>query len=402
MIDPRWHNTLLLESIRGCIFHCSFCFYPKSFDRLAYMSREVILENLRLAEKSGVAEVFLLDPTLNQRRDFEDFLHTLREGNPRGSFTYSGELRAEGIRPQLAQLMRSAGFVEVELGLQSVGRTAQDLMRRRVNLPAFERGVQALMDAGIHVRVDLIIGLPGDTAETVREGIEYLASSGLYHEPQVFRLSVLPGTEFRRRCEELGLEFQPRPPYHVLSTPSLRPEEIQQLMAEAEDAFNTDFDPLPIANDELSFDRVRHGGSVWKIDLDNPPAIPSPETVDIAHTLWFTAAEFAGRFGEIIPWIRLVLRENPHTSLWVVLDVTQANSLPTAEDVFHIMDALYEHPPTYWDWHLALHPKPGRLGAKRIVIYSARRLKGRLATWRRSIARVADVIENTQVPEKTV
>jgi radical SAM superfamily enzyme YgiQ (UPF0313 family) len=402
MIDPRWHNTLLLESIRGCIFHCSFCFYPKSFDRLTYMSREVILENLRLAERCGVAEVFLLDPTLNQRRDFEDFLHTLREGNPRGRFTYSGELRAEGIRPELAQLMRSAGFVEVELGLQSVGRTAQDLMHRRVNLPAFERGVQALMDAGIHVRVDLIIGLPGDTAETVRKGIAYLTSSGLYHEPQVFRLSVLPGTEFRRRSTELGLEFQPRPPYHVLSTPTLKAEEIQQLMAEAEQAFNTDFDPLPIANDELSSERVNQGGSVWRIDLDEPSPAPSSDTVDIAHTLWITAREFADRSAAIVPWVRRVLGDNPHTSLWVVLDVTGADSLPATEDIFRIMDALHEQPPTYWDWHLALHPKPGRLGAKRIVIYSARRLKGRLARWRRSIEQVADIVENTQVPQKAV
>ncbi|MBC7337453.1 MAG: hypothetical protein H5U01_14470, partial [Clostridia bacterium] len=199
------------------------------------------------------------------------------------------------------------------------------------------------------------------------------------HEPQVFRLSVLPGTEFRRRSEELGLEFQPRPPYHVLSTPSLRAEEIQQLMAEAEQAFHTDFDPLPIANDELSAERVNQGGSVWRIDLDEASPAPSPETVDIAHTLWITAREFADRSAEIVPWVRRVVGENPHTSLWVVLDVTQSNSLPTAEDVFHIMDALYEQPPTYWDWHLALHPKPGRLGAKRIVIYSERPLKGRLA-----------------------
>lgn len=393
ILDPTWHNTLFLETVRGCIFQCSFCFYPKSFDRLAFMSREVVLANLSLAGQRNVSEVFLLDPTLNQRRDFTEFLQVLVEGNRRRQFTYSGELRAEGIRPEHARLMRDAGFIEVELGLQSLGRAAQELMHRRVNLRAFERGVKALMDAGIHVRADLIIGLPGDTPETVRAGIEYLASTGLYSEPQVFRLSVLPGTEFRRRSEELGLDYQPRPPYHVLKTPQLEAEEIQQLMAEAEAAFHTEFDPWPITNAELTSEKLEAGGSLWRIDLDHPPQVPPAESVQIAHSLWISARKFAGRSDEIVPWIRTVLSQNPYSTLWIVLDVSESETFPTKEDIFRLVDCCFDFPRGYWDWHLALHPRPGKIGAKRLVVYSEKPLRMSLREWRADVGTVADVVE---------
>ncbi len=73
-----------------------------------------------------------------------------------------------------------------------------------MNLKAFERGARAMLDAGIRVRVDLILGLPGDTADSVRRGIEYLRRSGLYTAVQVFNLSILPGTAFRHEASALG------------------------------------------------------------------------------------------------------------------------------------------------------------------------------------------------------
>ena len=57
---------------------------------------------------------------------------------------------------------------------------AMDLMDRKNNMKAFERGVRALLDVGIRVKVDLIIGLPGDTAESVRRGLDYLHANRFF------------------------------------------------------------------------------------------------------------------------------------------------------------------------------------------------------------------------------
>src|SRR5581483_4767446 len=161
ILDVRDEQMLLLETTRGCVFHCKFCYYPKSYDKQYYLSDENVLASLRHAEERGAREVILLDPTLNQRRDFSHFLRLLIRGNPAKRFTYFGELRGEGITAETATLLREANFTEVEVGLQSIDADAQKQMDRKNNLRAFERGVRAMMDVGIKVKVDLIVGLPG-------------------------------------------------------------------------------------------------------------------------------------------------------------------------------------------------------------------------------------------------
>ena len=218
VLDAGDEQMLLLETTRGCVFKCKFCYYPKSYDRQYYLEPSRIEAGLRHAQERGAREVFLLDPTLNQRKDFADLLRLLARGNPDHRFTYFGELRAEGITPATAALLRDANFTEVEIGLQSIDPDAQEKMDRKNNLRAFERGVRAIMKEGIHVKVDLIVGLPGDTLESVRRGMKYLRDERLYSDMQVFNLSILPGTAFRLEAAELGLRFQPRPPYYVLGT----------------------------------------------------------------------------------------------------------------------------------------------------------------------------------------
>src|SRR5262249_45136247 len=133
ILDAGEEQVLLLETLRGCVFKCKFCYYPKSYDDLYFVSRERIVANLEHARERGAREVVLLDPTLNQRRDFDEFLKLLADCNPERQFRYFGELRAEGIGPRTARLLREANFTEVEIGLQSLDPLAQELMDRKNN-----------------------------------------------------------------------------------------------------------------------------------------------------------------------------------------------------------------------------------------------------------------------------
>ncbi|MEN6451649.1 MAG: radical SAM protein, partial [Thermoguttaceae bacterium] len=89
-------SRMLLETARGCRFRCRYCYYPKGDRTQRCLSAEQVLSNLAYADAHGAKEVVLLDPTLNQRADFVEFLRLLRRGNPSGRLRFSGELRAEG------------------------------------------------------------------------------------------------------------------------------------------------------------------------------------------------------------------------------------------------------------------------------------------------------------------
>ena len=246
-------------------------------------------------------------------------LRLLAEGNPGGRFTYFGELRGEGITEETARLLREANFTEVEVGLQSIDPEAMTLMDRKNNLRAFERGVRAMMNEGIRVKVDLIVGLPGDTVESVRRGLHYLHDNGLCSDLQVFNLACFPAPAFREEAAGLGLVYQPRPPYYVLRTPTLGRADLFGLMQEAQELFGIEFDtqPQPV----LDFTDRDHE-RVWRVDLDRadrPDPPPAGCRVQ-AFTLWLRSARFGRHRREVAGLIRELLTVNPFTTLQVVLE----------------------------------------------------------------------------------
>jgi radical SAM superfamily enzyme YgiQ (UPF0313 family) len=371
ILDATDERMLLLETTRGCVFKCKFCYYPKSYDKQYYLRPENIRANLRHAVDRCASEVFLLDPTLNQRKDFADLLRVLAEGNPGRQFTYFGELRGEGITEETARLLHEANFTEVEVGLQSIAPEAQSRMDRKNNLKAFERGVRAMMDQGIRVKVDLIVGLPGDTVESVRRGLHYLRDGALYSDVQIFNLSILPGTAFREEAQTLGLKFQPRPPYYVLQTPTLSRELLYELMHEAQELFAIEFDaqPAPV----LDVGTQEPGECVQRVNLDRsePVQLGSFDPCRQAFTLWLRSAHFEHHRQTAAHCIRQVLEANPFSTLQVVLEPL-SHSVPAALErdlslrFFETLASACQASPTYLDRYYALQPgRPN--GAKRLI-----------------------------------
>jgi radical SAM superfamily enzyme YgiQ (UPF0313 family) len=366
ILDAADEQMMLLETVRGCVFKCKFCYYPKAYDSLYYVSREKIAANLAYARRRGAEEVVLLDPTLNQRKDFAEFLKLLAQANPDGQFTYFGELRGEGITAETARLLKEANFTEVEIGLQSVDPAAQELMDRKNNLRAFERGARAMRDAGLEVKVDLIIGLPGDTADSVRRGLDYLLKSDLARSVQVFQLAILPGTAFRQEAEALSLEFQPRPPYYVLSTPHLDLAAMVDLMQEAREALGIDWDSLPEPTVNVPpFDGLHHG---WLVDLDRheKPELPSPQMRAQGFVLRLRSARFDERCRRGAGFIRQVLADNPSTTLEIVVDPAGFPQRLTAGALETLRAASFESC-SYLDRYYGLTPGTAR-SSKRMVI----------------------------------
>lgn len=399
LLDAADEGMMMLETLRGCVFKCKFCYYPKSYDDLYFLSEEKIVANLLHARQRGAREVVLLDPTLNQRAGFDDFLMLLARENPDRQFTYFGELRAEGVTPRIARLLREANFNEVEVGLQTIDPHAQTLMDRKNNLKAVERGVHAMLGEGIRVKVDLILGLPGDTVESVRAGIGYLKEGGLGGDVQVFHLSILPGTSFRQEASALGLRHQPRPPYYVLGTPTLELGAMIELMQEAQDAFGIEFDPLPPPTIEWP-----RGGPVDReatVDLDGPgKELPAADRRSLAFRLRLRSSDFGARRSAACQLVRRILSDSPHTTLEVVLEPAPgpkgdlARTLPPS--VLAAIADLCQETPSYLDRFFALQPGSERpIGAKRLfVVLPQPRGADARVEWREEVGGFAEFLES--------
>ncbi|MCP4689623.1 MAG: hypothetical protein GY859_16335, partial [Desulfobacterales bacterium] len=77
------------------------------------------------------------------------------------------------------------------------------------------------------------------------ESVDFVAEHDLGDDVQVFPLSVLPGSDFRKRSAALGLHFEPSPPYIIIDAPGFSRRDMRMALDYAEVRFDVALHPLP-------------------------------------------------------------------------------------------------------------------------------------------------------------
>lgn len=409
LLVPR--ETMWLETARGCRYRCKFCAYHHGRRTIRSFAEAEVRANLRSAIRQGVREVFLLDPTLNQRRNFAEFIDLLAEENRNHQLGFSAELRAEGIDAALASKLRKANFTEVEIGLQTVEPAAQAAIGRRVDLKCFARGAKALRAAGIRTRTDLILGLPGDTIDSMRRAIDFLVDHELFDELQLFPLSLLPGTPLAAEAERWKLQAQRRPPYYVVANATVNWIAIADLVEETQQRLGIEYDPAPLP--PPYFENETEGGtnSLWCtsnagasncwtmccVDLDRASrgdrwraAFAAPPYPAINATIYLRSRRFAHTRQLAAEIVRFVIDQNPFITLTVVLEAADRPEEITPEFAAQL-HAICRAKVSYLDRMLSVQTDRRR-GSRRIVIAVPDTCRVHLGSgWKRSIEAWANI-----------
>lgn len=245
LLEPGLEEMMLLETQRGCPYRCGYCYYSKSRKNLAFADQKNLALGFEWAMEKSIPEIFLLDPSLDARRGLDDLLNIFAEINKDRKIRISSEIRADMIDPYLADLLEKSGFSGFEMGLQTINPEPLGIMKRKTDLDKFVKGVNLVKERGITPSIDLIIGLPGDTVQGFFRSVDFVEKNGFQDDIQIFPLSVLPGTDFRARSAELGLEYEPDPPYTIRSSPSFSGDDIMECLDYAEECFDVSIYPCP-------------------------------------------------------------------------------------------------------------------------------------------------------------
>lgn len=225
MIDPSEYGGVLWELARGCPFKCAYCYESKGEKTVRLFPMEKIKAELDFFAKKKVPQVFVLDPTynVNKKRAIE-LLRLIASKTP-DTFYYF-EARAEFIDRELAREFTRIPCA-LQIGLQSANEETLKLVNRPFDKKKFIRGLTVLNEEGVTFGLDLIYGLPGESFESFREGIDF-AVSMLPNNLEIFCLSVLPGTELADIADALGLDYKKEPPYHVIKTKLFSCEDMER------------------------------------------------------------------------------------------------------------------------------------------------------------------------------
>lgn len=220
-------RIVCIETQRGCVFRCNFCFYNKDLSiRNRRFDLERVKREIRFWLDRDVIEIYLMDPIFNLNVERAKAIcrfiieHNLRH------VPFHAEAWAEFIDAELAQLMRAANIAFVEVGLQTTDESALAAVDRRLRLAPFLDGIGHLKAQRIPFELQLIYGLPGDTVSSFKRSLDFAAR---LDPPNlaVFPLMVLPGTELWRKAEAIGLRHDPEPPYYVQSHADMSPTDVE-------------------------------------------------------------------------------------------------------------------------------------------------------------------------------
>ncbi|MHB8875539.1 MAG: B12-binding domain-containing radical SAM protein [Myxococcaceae bacterium] len=321
LVPVERERSVYLEAARGCRSGCTFCFYPRAGSGLRVLNPaqvEALMGGLR---DRGAKDLSFLDPTFNHRPDFEPLLDALVRANPGRAMSLFAEVRPEGLSSAHAAKLAQAGFTRLELGLQSVNPLTLKRVGRGGNPAKVAEAARALRGEGIELLVDLIVGLPGDTADDVARGVDFLEEHGLQDSAQVFGLFVLPGTAMRESAAKDGLLFEPAPPYRVIRSATMSEQQIHEALVSAEERFGRRLDERPRPH-LVSGEPPQDPREVFRLDLDRAGAKEWAEAAKpgAQHcALWLEGKDLFARRAEVMRAIDARLGVDPYATLDVVL-----------------------------------------------------------------------------------
>ncbi|MES9847399.1 MAG: DUF4080 domain-containing protein [Candidatus Thiodiazotropha sp.] len=221
------------ETSRGCPYKCTFC--SSATERLRLFPLERIEADLQQLERLENKTIKLLDRSfyLGQQRSCQLLKRFAGTGS---GLRFHLELNPDRISPQAMEIFQQAeaGKFQFEIGLQTLDEDVLNTIERHMDIAKALENIRQLVEMRRHpVHLDLIVGLPGETADQCATSLDRTFS--LYPDHlQLGTLKLLPGTPLRDQAQHLGYRWDPDPPYEVLSHPQLSFSEIARFKRHAE------------------------------------------------------------------------------------------------------------------------------------------------------------------------
>ena len=172
---PHCLNTdfsLPVLSGRGCTFKCNFCY--RLDDGFRPRNGEAVVEEIELLKKNyGITSVVFSDELLMSSIErtvslCESFIRT----NLNIRWSCNGRLNY--AKPEVLKLMKEAGCVFINYGIESMDNQVLKNMKKGLTSELIIKGIEATLAAGISPGFNVIFGNIGDNKETLNKGVEFL------------------------------------------------------------------------------------------------------------------------------------------------------------------------------------------------------------------------------------
>jgi len=197
------HPYLSFYTGRGCKSRCTFCLWPQTVGGHRYRTRSVghVVDEVAWAQRAfpQVKEFFFDDDTFT-----DDLPRTQAIARELGRLgvTWSCNAKAKVPRDTL-KVMRDNGLRLLLVGYESGNQQILHNIKKGMRLDVARAFTKNCHELGITIHGTFILGLPGETRETIEETIRF-ATEINPHTLQVSIAAPYPGTYLHRQAAENG------------------------------------------------------------------------------------------------------------------------------------------------------------------------------------------------------
>ena len=188
-----------IQTTRGCPWKCIFCASEDLKTTLIRRRspRSIVDEMKQTVETWGVRHFYIVDDvlTLHEEHILEICDLIKQEGL---KITFEGSTRANLVNEAAVKRMAEAGLIRLSFGLETVDSEMRKTMKKKVPLQHYVTANKILNDNGVEALNSVMIGLPGETRETVNKTLDFLANTREVKQANLAIAVPYPGTELHQ------------------------------------------------------------------------------------------------------------------------------------------------------------------------------------------------------------
>lgn len=197
------HPYVSLYTGRGCKSRCTFCLWPQTIGGHRYRTRspEVVADEIARAQRyfPQVKEFFFDDDTFT-----DDLKRTEALARLLGKLGVTWSCNAKANVPYATlKIMKDNGLRLLLVGYETGSQQILFNIKKGMRVETARRFTADCHKLGITIHGTFILGLPGETRETIAQTIRF-AQEVNPHTIQVSLAAAYPGTYLYRQAEEQG------------------------------------------------------------------------------------------------------------------------------------------------------------------------------------------------------
>jgi len=207
---PKAPNTTIITS-RGCPYTCSYCDRSVFQRTYRYNSPAYMVEYLTYLQKRfSIKHVNIYDDTFTLKRDRVMEFCELKMKSNVNKMTFNCAARTEQLDQEMLVMLKKAGCWMISLGIET--GDPELLKKHRSYLPSrsmenplenIRAMVYQIKQAGIRVKGLFMLGLPGETEESIKKSMNYVMSLPL-DDFNLSKLTPFPGAPMYKDIREHG------------------------------------------------------------------------------------------------------------------------------------------------------------------------------------------------------